>query len=331
MLKRFLPLLLVLTLSVFPALACVHTDSGEVVDEDLLEANLISAQPGVAGSVDLICPLCHEVIEHIVFDPLPAEAEHPASSDAEITPVSVPVGQQETVQEQTSQQGSSAQPEEPSQPAEPAQSEVPVQSVTTAEPAQPAQPEVLVQSVTTAEPAQPAQPEVPVQSVTTAEPAQPAQPEVPVQPAQPAEPAQSEVPVQSVMTAESAQPEAPASRSDGSAAVPAADTGSNSPVASPAAEPPKAQEVTVNVPPETVSAAGGGGKATGSSGGGAARQGGRAKISGGGEEAAVPAEKPQTFPFRRMKMKPKPGIRAEAAGELLWPVFGTPFQNIYND
>ena len=313
MLKRFLPLLLVLTLSVFPALACVHTDSGEVVDEDLLEANLISAQPGVAGSVDLICPLCHEVIEHIVFDPLPAEAEHPASSDAEITPVSVPVGQQETVQEQTSQQGSSAQPEEPSQPAEPAQSEVPVQSVTTAEPAQPAQPEVLVQSV------------------TTAEPAQPAQPEVPVQPAQPAEPAQSEVPVQSVMTAESAQPEAPASRSDGSAAVPAADTGSNSPVASPAAEPPKAQEVTVNVPPETVSAAGGGGKATGSSGGGAARQGGRAKISGGGEEAAVPAEKPQTFPFRRMKMKPKPGIRAEAAGELLWPVFGTPFQNIYND
>ena len=87
----------------------------------------------------------------------------------------------------------------------------------------------------------------------------------------------------------------------------------------------------MNVPPETASTAGGGGKATGSSGGGAARQGGRAKISGGGEEAAVPAEKPQTFPFRRVKMKPKPGLRAEAAGELLWPVYGTPFQNIYND
>ena len=39
----------------------------------------------------------------------------------------------------------------------------------------------------------------------------------------------------------------------------------------------------------------------------------------------------QTFPFRRIKMKPKPGLRAEAAGELLWPVYGTPFQNIYND
>ena len=97
MLKRFLPLLLILTLSVFPALACVHTDSGEVVDEDLLEANLIPAQPGVAGSVDLICPYCSEVIEHIVFDPLPAEAEHPASSDEEIPPASVPAEQQETL------------------------------------------------------------------------------------------------------------------------------------------------------------------------------------------------------------------------------------------
>lgn len=264
MLKRFLPLLFILTLSVFPALACVHTDSGEVVDEDLVEANLIPAQPGVAGSVDIICPLCREVIEHIVFAPLPAEAEHPASSDAEIPPVSAPAAEQETVPEQTSQQESSPQPEQPAQPA------------------------------------------------------QPAQPEAPVQPVTPAEPA---------------QPEAPASRSDGSAAVPAADTGSSSPAAAPAAEPPKAQEVTANVPPETASAAGGGGTAagTGSSGGGAARQGGRAKISGGGEEAAVPAEKPQTFPFRRMKMKPKPGIRAEAAGERLWPVYGTPFQNIYND
>ena len=32
MLKHFLPLLLILTLSVFPALACEHTESGEVVD-----------------------------------------------------------------------------------------------------------------------------------------------------------------------------------------------------------------------------------------------------------------------------------------------------------
>ena len=273
MLKRFLPLLLILTLSVFPALACVHTDSGEVVDEDLLEANLIPAQPGVAGSVDLICPYCSEVIEHIVFDPLPAEAEHPASSDVEIPPVSAPAGQQETIQEQTSQQESSTQSEQPAEPAEPAQ---------------------------------PAQPEEPVKPAQPVQPAQPARPEAPAQPVTPAEPE---------------QPEAPVSRSGGSAAVPAVDTGSSSPAADPVSEPPKAQEVTVNVPPETASAAGGG----------AARQGGRAKISGGRKEAAVPAEKTQAFPFRRMKMKPKPGIRAEAAGELLWPVYGTPFQNIYND
>ena len=55
--------------------------------------------------------------------------------------------------------------------------------------------------------------------------------------------------------------------------------------------------------------------------------------TGGAEGTAQPiiAPKPQTFPFRRVKMKPKPGLRAEAAGELLWPVYGTPFQNLYND
>ena len=84
MLKRSFLLFFALCIIVaFPALACVHTDSGEVVDEDLLEANLIPAQPGVAGSVDIICPLCREVVEHVILAPLPVEAEHPASSDAE--------------------------------------------------------------------------------------------------------------------------------------------------------------------------------------------------------------------------------------------------------
>ena len=266
MFKRFFFFLLILTILAVPALACIHTDSGEVVDEDLLEANLIPAQPGVAGSVDIICPLCREVVEHVILAPLPAEAEHPASSDAETPPDPAPAVQQETVQEQTPQE-SSTQPEQPVQPAQPAQ---------------------------------------------------PTQPEAPAQPATPAEPARLEEPI---------------SQSGGSAAVPAADTGSSAPAAAAAAEPPKAQEVTANVPPETTATAGTGGTATGtgSSGGGAARQGGRAKISGGGEEATVPAEKPQTVPCRRIKMKPKPGIRAEAAGELLWPVFGTPFQNIDTD
>jgi len=304
MVKRSLLLFLAfLVLLAVPALACIHTDTGEIVDEDLVEANRIPAQPGVAGSVDIVCPVCREVIEHVVLPPLPAEAEHPASSDAE---TSAPVVPQETIRE--------PEPEPQPQPEPPPQSEQPAQLV---QPAQPAQPEASAQPVQPAQPAQPAaRPETPVQ---------------PAQPAQPVQPAQSETPAKPVTPAEPARSEDPAPQSGGSAVIPAAGTGSNAPAAAPAAEPQKAQEVIANVPPETASTAGTGGTATGSSGGGAARQAGRAKISGGGEEAAVPAEKPQTFPFRRIKMKPKPGIRAEAAGELLWPVFGTPFQNIYND
>ena len=47
----------------------------------------------------------------------------------------------------------------------------------------------------------------------------------------------------------------------------------------------------------------------------------------------APAEVPTmtSFTFRRVKMKPEPGIRAEAAGKLLWPIYGNPFQVIYND
>ena len=286
MVKRsFLPFLLLLMILAVPAFACVHTDSGEIVDYQLEEANYVAPQPGVAGSVDIVCPLCGDVIEHVILSPLPAEAEHPATSDAD---TSAPVVQQETEQEP-----------EP-------QLESPLQSEPLTQPVQPAQP------------AQPARSEAPVQ---------------PSQPAQPVQPAQPETPAKSVTPAAPARSEDPAPQSGGSATVSAAGTGSSSPAAAPAADPPKAQEVTANVPPETATTTGTGGTSTGtgSSGGGAARQAGRAKISGSGEEATVPAEKPQTFPFRRIKMKPKPGLRAEAAGELLWPVFGTPFQNIYND
>ena len=288
MVKRsFLPFLLLLTSLAVPAFACVHTDSGEIVDYQLEEANYIAPQPGFAGSVDIVCPICCEVIEHVILPPLPVEAEHPASSNVEAS-------QQETVQEQ-------APPQKPSSP-----------------PGTPAQPDNSDQPVQPVQPSQQTESSQPTQTTQQTQSSRPTQPETPVEPATPAEPA---------------QPEAPASQSGGSATVPAAGTGSSSPAAAPAADPPKAQEVTANVPPETATTTGTGGTSTGtgSSGGGAARQAGRAKISGSGEEATVPAEKPQTFPFRRIKMKPKPGLRAEAAGELLWPVFGTPFQNIYND
>ena len=56
--------------------------------------------------------------------------------------------------------------------------------------------------------------------------------------------------------------------------------------------------------------------------------GGNAKESG--------AEKPERerfsrqYPYRRVKMKPEAGIRAEAAGILLWPVAVSPFQSLFN-
>ena len=71
---------------------------------------------------------------------------------------------------------------------------------------------------------------------------------------------------------------------------------------------------------------------TGSSGGGGAiRNAGRVNTGGSSGTGGRESAQPQSFPFRRLRLKPKPGIRAEAAGELLWPVYGTPYQNLYND
>ncbi len=36
------------------------------------------------------------------------------------------------------------------------------------------------------------------------------------------------------------------------------------------------------------------------------------------------------FPYRRVKMQPEAGIRAEGAGVLLWPVAVSPFQSLFN-
>jgi hypothetical protein len=53
------------------------------------------------------------------------------------------------------------------------------------------------------------------------------------------------------------------------------------------------------------------------------------------QQVSAPEDQPATatasFPYRRVKMNPKEGIFAEAAGSLLWPLYGTPFQVLYND
>ena len=55
--------------------------------------------------------------------------------------------------------------------------------------------------------------------------------------------------------------------------------------------------------------------------------------SGGNQQVsgAVKRERFSTqFPYRRVKMQPEAGIRAEGAGVLLWPVTVSPFQSLFN-
>ena len=211
---------------------CAHYP-GEVTDEELEEVNRIPPREGIDGSVDLCCPICHQVVDSTVLPALPVSAEHPVSSDEENPPAQEPA----------------AQPE----------------------PAAPPEPDV--------------QPEPPAA----------AQPENPAQPA---------------------PQEAPASGTGSSGAAVPSGGGSDSQNAS---APPGAADVTANEQPQS------GGT------GGAGRTGRTGSSGGGGNGSAEETGKGQTFPFRRVKMKPKPGIRAEAAGELLWPVHGTPFQVLFSE
>ena len=228
MLKRLFLLCVILLLFTIPVLACEHTDSGEVADQDLRAVNRVPPQEGISGSEDLVCPICGDVIEHVILPALPAPAAHPASSDEE----------------------------------------------------------------------QAAQKEQPVQPVQKEQSVQPAQPENP------------------------AKPENPVPQSDDNGAITVYD-GSDSSQSS-SYQPPKAEDVIANEKPQT-------GGSSGSSGSGGRTGAGRTNAGSEQETNTQETAKSQTFPFRRMKMKPKPGIRAEAAGQLLWPVYGTPFQNIYND
>ena len=243
--KRLLSLLaaavFVPLLSASALTPCEHFP-GQVTENELVESNLIPAKPGVDGSVDLVCPICGQIVDTDILPALPAEAEHPAASDDEIAP-SVP----ETVQ----------QDPEPAAVPQPQ-----------AEPEPPAEPEPA------AEQALPAQPEPPAVQAGQAGSSIPAGSGIPPQP-------QADVRPEAEDTAGNVQASSSGSTQSGS-----------------------------------VGAIGNANRAN----------------TGGKRGTDRPAgEKPQSFPFRRIKMKPKKGIRAEAPGELLWPVYGTPFQNLYNN
>ena len=134
-------------------------------------------------------------------------------------------------------------------------------------------------------------PSKPEESGTQAKPEEAVQPEKPVQPVPQAKPEEPVQPQKPAQTAPREKPEEP--------------------------EKPKttAQPKKTARPEKTVKPAG-------------EPAGGNAKETG--------AEKPERerfsrqYPYRRVKMKPEAGIRAEAAGILLWPVAVSPFQSLFN-
>ena len=333
--KRFLSVMtaVLLLIPLFSAMAiepCEHYP-GEVADHELLEINKIPPQEGVEGSADLCCPICGQIVDCVIFPALPPEASHPASTDEENLPVSEPEPREETViaEEMTEPvpQVAASEPEEPA--AVPVQAETPVKSERPEKSENPAKSESPAQSET------PAQAESPAQSETSAQPEAAAQSESPAQsetPAQPEAPVQSETPAGE----KAAEPETPlqpgdqAGQAGGTEAASSAE-GKGETQQTTASEPKKAKDVIANEPPQTGGSAGGGGSVGSAARTGALSNAGRVN-TGGEEGTATPDSKPpQTFPARRIKMKPKPGIRAEAPGILIWPLYGTPFQSLYND
>ena len=268
--KRILSFLTI-ALLLFPLLSssaltpCEHYP-GQVADYELEELNRIDPQTGIDGSVDLACPICHQIVDSVILPALPAPAEHPAASDSESPQISE----------------SAVQPEE--QPSLPEQKpeEQPAQSKQKQE-------------------EQPAQPEKPTQSEKAAQSETLAQPETQAQPLLPMPP---EAPV--LQSGDTTQVTAPQVRD----ADPAPETSL-----------PTAKETRGKLKPDPTSTPTQSDSSTST----------RSRTVPQNGTAPEEVSGWTTFPFRRMKMKPKLNIRAEAAGELLWPLYGTPFQMLYND
>ena len=143
------------------------------------------------------------------------------------------------------------------------------------------------------------QPEPPVVSVEQPQeqPVSPAQPEAPVVPAaQPVTPAETkeQAPVQPAESRQETQVQPESKPAD----LPA-----------PPPEEKKTEQKQTNKPADS-------GKKT-SGGGGKTKKAGRERFS-------------DRFPYRRVKMTPDPEYIAEFAGELLWPLTGSPFLEMFD-
>lgn len=288
---------LLLLLTFLPSLAdttpCDHYP-GQVVYDDLRVVTRVEPQIGVDGWEELTCPECGQVVETYVLTALVPAADHPATSNDETVPD--PADDPAPVADIKP----AADPVPAAAPEEPAQQEAPVKAEAAAEPA--------------------AKLEVPQKTEAAAGSA--SEPEAPAKAEEPPKTeaaAKAEVPVQS----ENPLPQA------GRTGTAAADA-SGAAQQAVEADPPKAQDVAGDLAPWQTGGTAGGGGSTGSAGRKSTNT-ARVNVVGGEEAPAGENRNIRTFPYRRVKMKPRPGIRAEAAGILLWPVNGTPFQSLYND
>lgn len=177
------------------------------------------------------------------------------------------------------------EPKVPSEPEPPAEPELPAEPEPPAGPEMPAQPEP---GVLPGEPEQPEPPVIPPEEPVT-------QPETPV--------TQPEAPV--TQTEESALPDPPAARPEEPASPPETppepvlpepgDTEKEAELPAVIPEPEPAEAETPAEPEPQAPAAPGGTRKSG----------------------WVPFS--EKYPFRRVRMNPEPGIRAEPAGKLIWP------------
>ena len=352
--KRLFALLLSLLLlfPLLPALAlepCEHISSGEVADEDLEMMNVVPAQEGVDGSADLCCPICHQIVDSIILPALPTEATHPAQSEVEYLPAD-------------SEQADAQEPAPEPEPAQVPEPEPAPEPEPEPEPESKSEPEPEPEPEPDPEPESGPAPE-PVNKVREPESqtVEPEESQLPVQQEKPARQEESAKQEEPARQQESVRQDEPVGQTESAAqAKTAAQKQSEEPVKAvqsevPAAqdvlntgavlppvaedreaEPPKAKDVVANLPPEnddqtetdTTEDKNTANKSTEKTT--VVRT---TVYTAGSQNAAQPKTTPQkhTYPYRRVKMKPRKGIRAKIPGILIWPANGTPFQIIFGD
>lgn len=331
------------------SLACEHYP-GQVEYEELIQNGYIPPQAGVPGSTgNRLCPLCGAVcIAAEEIPALPEPADHPAAQDGEqptegANPSPDAEKPDANPEPQELPAGSGGQQEEKEETLLPVQPETPAggegssgqDSVPAAEQPAAGSSDTASQSALVPQPEQAAV--IPPESPGGDESSQPEQPAV-VQPenggqgaeVQPEQPAV--IPPENTGKETEVQPEQPAvmppeNGGQGTAGQPESSDQDVPVRLVPIEENPQETAQDSQFPPEAeVSAPAEGAEPAES--GGAAAAGASAPVRKDADSGRVRVDsvKPGDFSFRRTHFHPEPGIWAEAAGELIWPVYATPFQ-----